>query len=180
MATVRLEKENMRFQPFDESLFPALVRAMHELDQHYFGARGASAEALSQSLKQGLLGADSGVQVLVALDGAEIAGLAPYSLLYPAPQQGGQLFMKDLFVRQAWRGQGLGEQLMRRLAAYAVEKNCVRFDWTTESGNQGAMAFYERLGAQAVTEKVYYRLSGAELQALAEPHSAQDGARSRP
>ncbi|MEJ6005161.1 GNAT family N-acetyltransferase [Paucibacter sp. AS339] len=153
----------MHIQAFDQSLFPALVQAMHELDQHYFGAQGASIEALTLSLQRGLLGADSGVRIVVALDGDEIAALATYTLLYPAPQQRGQLFMKDLFVRQRWRSQGLGEQLMRYLAAYAVQKDCLRFDWTAENGNTGAMAFYERLGAEHVTEKVYYRISGEAL-----------------
>jgi GNAT superfamily N-acetyltransferase len=169
----------MQIQPFDPRHFQALVRAMHELDQHYCGEQGASEKELESSLRQGLMGPDSSVQIVLALDGDEIAALATYTLLYPAPQQGGQLFMKDLFVRQRWRAQGLGEQLMRYLAAYAVQKNCIRFDWTTESGNAGAMSFYQRLGAEHVTEKVYYRLTGQALRALAgEPAHAPSASNS--
>jgi ribosomal protein S18 acetylase RimI-like enzyme len=56
---------------------------------------------------------------------------------------------------------------MQFLAAHAVKLNCVRFDWTTEETNPGAMAFYARLGAERVKEKVYYRLTGSALLALA-------------
>jgi ribosomal protein S18 acetylase RimI-like enzyme len=75
--------------------------------------------------------------------------------------------MKDLFVRKNWRGRGVGEQVMQFLASHAVSLNCVRFDWTTENTNTGAMAFYNSLGAEHVKQKVYYRLTGGALENLA-------------
>ena len=69
------------------------------------------------------------------------------------------------------RGRDIGEHLMKWVARYAVEKNCVRFDWTAEQGNPGALRFYDRLGAQRVEEKVYFRFSEAHLLAFA----ASDG-----
>jgi GNAT superfamily N-acetyltransferase len=83
--------------------------------------------------------------------------------------------MKDLFVRQRWRSKGVGERIMQFLAVYAVSLNCARFDWTTENTNAGAMAFYKRLGAEQVTQKVYYRLTGAALEALAKARVAREG-----
>ncbi len=152
---------------FEPAMLPALATALHELDQHYFGERAATHAQVLAHLQSRMLAPDSGVRVVVALDGGAVAALATVSLLYPAPEQRGQLFMKDLYVCSAWRGQGLGEQLMQFLARYAVQKNCVRFDWTTETTNPGARAFYEKLGAQAVPEKVYYRLTGDALLQLA-------------
>jgi GNAT superfamily N-acetyltransferase len=157
----------MRIQFYDQSLFEPLVTAMHELDEHYFGESATSRDFVATSLERGLLGTDSGVRVVLALDQGQVAGLATVSLLFPAPEQRGQLFMKDLFVCKRWRGQRVGEQIMQFLATHAVKHNCVRFDWTTEDTNPGAMAFYARLGAEHVKQKVYYRLSGAALLALA-------------
>ena len=77
--------------------------------------------------------------------------------------------MKDLFTVEEARGLGIGEAIMRYLARYALDRGCGRFDWTTEDGNARAMAFYERLGARRVTDKVYYRLDGDTLAKLAEP-----------
>ncbi|NJN36152.1 MAG: GNAT family N-acetyltransferase [Nitrospiraceae bacterium] len=157
----------MHLQLFEPQYFGALVAAVAELERHYFGAAAVEPSAIESSLRSGMLSEDSGVQVLLALDGSEVAGFATFSLLYPAPEQRAQLFMKDLFVRQQWRSTGLGEKLMKHLAAFAVQKNCIRFDWTTERTNKGAMSFYERLGALPVAEKVYYRLTGKALESLA-------------
>jgi GNAT superfamily N-acetyltransferase len=164
----------VRIQFFEPTLFPPLVEAMYELDQHYFGQAGATREAVAASMERGLLSNESGVKVVVAMDHGEVAGLATISLLFPAPEQRGQLFMKDLFVRQRWRSKGVGEQIMQFLAVHALSLNCVRFDWTTENTNAGAMTFYKRIGAEHVKQKVYYRLTGAALEALAKTTVARE------
>jgi ribosomal protein S18 acetylase RimI-like enzyme len=65
------------------------------------------------------------------------------------------------------RGQGVGRALMGFLARLAVQRGCVRFDWTAETDNPEALAFYDRLGAGRVAEKVYYRFDGDRLRQLA-------------
>ena len=156
------------FEPTD---FDALVVAFQDLGQHYFGSASPGKDAVRSALAEDVLGKASGVSIVVAKDGAQVAGFATISILYPAPGFKGQLFMKDLYVCSAWRGRGIGEQIMRFLAEYALSKGCVRLDWTTEGTNSGAIAFYERLGASRVQEKVYFRLTVPEMQALAaKPH----------
>jgi GNAT superfamily N-acetyltransferase len=157
----------MKIVFYDPTWFEPLADALHELDQHYFGQQGASREAVAAHLHREMLGPDSGVQIVLAADGQRVAALATFALLYPAPQQRAQLFMKDLYVCHAWRGQRVGERIMQFLAQHAMAKNCVRFDWTTETDNPRAMQFYERLGAERVTSKVYYRASGDALERLA-------------
>ena len=144
----------MRVTFYESPHFEMLVQAMTELEEHYFGDTAAPALAVRESMLKGLLAADSGVQVVVAVDHERIAGVATVSLLYPAPQLKAQLFMKDLYVCKNWRGGGVGAKMMKFLASYAVSKGCVRFDWTTENTNTQAMSFYESLGAARVHEKV--------------------------
>ena len=84
-----------------------------------------------------------------------------------APSLGGQLFMKDLFVAPEARGRGAGQALMEFLARLALARGCVRFDWTAETSNPAALAFYDRLGARRIEEKVYFRFDGEALRALA-------------
>lgn len=141
----------------------AVVDAFHELNCHYFGENAGAREAIHRHVVSDILGPESGVRIVVAMDGEVVAGLATISLMYPAPDERGQLYMKDIYVCEAWRGRGVGEQIMRFLARYAVSRQCIRFDWTTEDWNAGAMAFYARLGARPVEEKVYYRLAGQDL-----------------
>lgn len=151
------------FEPAD---LDALAVAFQDMGQHYFGNASPDKEAVRRALAEDVLGEDSGVRIVVVKDGAHIAGFATISILYPAPGFRGQLFMKDLYVCSNWRNRGIGEQIMRFLAQYALSKGCVRLDWTTETTNSGAIAFYERLGASKVQEKVYFRLTVPEMQAL--------------
>ncbi len=92
---------------------------------------------------------------------------ASYSILYPAPRLSGQLFMKDLFVSKRARGQGLGRALMVYLAREALDKGCLRMDWTAESTNPNAGRFYQAMGAALIEEKQYFRFEGEQLQRFA-------------
>lgn len=78
------------------------------------------------------------------------------------------LYLEDLFVRPAARGQGVGKALLKQLAALAVARGCGRFEWSVLDWNAPAIAFYESLGAKAQSEWTIYRVSGEALAALAE------------
>jgi ribosomal protein S18 acetylase RimI-like enzyme len=93
--------------------------------------------------------------------------MASISILYPAPKERGQLFMKELFVASDCRGKGIGTALMRFVARYAVAKSCSRFDWTVDRTNEDALEFYRQLGAQSEPGKLYFRLGGNDLERFA-------------
>ena len=140
---------------------------LQDMSVHYNGANASSLDAVRVNLLENILGPRSGVQLVVALDGAKVIALAAISILYPATKEKGQLFMKELYVHSAHRSKGIGESMMRWIAGYAVENNCVRFDWTVDAPNKEAIRFYEALGADHVSEKLYYRFTGSKLRALA-------------
>ena len=45
-----------------------------------------------------------------------------------------------------------------------MQRGAVRLDWTSETTNPRAVDFYDRIGAQRVTEKVYFRFDGDRLK----------------
>ena len=137
------------------------------LYEHYGMAEALTPEDVRVYVREQVLGPDSSISVAVASLGQTPIGLATFTVVYPAPACQGQLFMKDLFVDTAHRGSGAGHALMTFVARYAVDHNCGRFDWTTETSNPHAIAFYTRLGAEPVENKVYYRMAGGQLTALA-------------
>ena len=143
-----------------------LVRLFHAIDVHYWGKAAPSQAAMARHVDEAVLAYRS-CEIAIAEQDGHAVGLATFAVLYPAPGPGGQLFMKDLFALAAARGQGVGHALMGFLARLAVERGCVRFDWTAESDNADALAFYDRLGAGRVMEKVYYRFDGERLRQLA-------------
>jgi GNAT superfamily N-acetyltransferase len=72
------------------------------------------------------------------------------------------LFLKELYVREAHRGHGIGRLLVRRVVEVAAETGCSRVEWMTEQTNTDGQAFYTRLGNQPNTEKVFYRIEGIQ------------------
>lgn len=147
--------------------FETTADLFHELGLHYFGEQASDLAVVREHLRTRILGPHSGVRIVLVMEAGRALGLATIALLYPAPQEQGQLFLKDLYVARGARDRAIGERLMRWLAAYALEQDCVRLDWTSESGNPSAQRFYARLGAQRVEEKIYWRFSGEALREFA-------------
>ena len=56
------------------------------------------------------------------------------------------LYIDDICVDEAARGQGVGRALYEHILAYARAKDCYNVTLNVWSCNPGAMAFYEKLG----------------------------------
>lgn len=76
------------------------------------------------------------------------------------------LYLEDLFVTPAWRGAGIGEALLKRLAQLAVERGCGRFEWSVLDWNENAIRFYQRMGATVMPDWRICRVTGDALQQL--------------
>jgi len=77
------------------------------------------------------------------------------------------LYLEDLYVLPAWRGQGLGQQLLRHLAALAVSRDYGRFEWCVLDWNEPAIRFYERMGAERLLDWRLCRVTGDALARMA-------------
>jgi GNAT superfamily N-acetyltransferase len=103
----------------------------------------------------------------VAWRDGEVAGLASVAIAHPGFDLMRLLFLKELFVRDGFRGSGTGRGLIEFLAGYCLAEGIGRIDLTTEDGNEGAVRLYERLGAVRHGEKIFLRLDGDALRNLA-------------
>ena len=157
----------MHIDFFSPSQTESVADLLHDMSVHYNGANASSREAVRRNLLDNMLGPDSGVRLVIAEVDGRAVGMAAISLLYPAPKEQAQLFMKELYVASDRRSDGVGEALMRWIARYALAHRCVRFDWTVDTSNPRAMAFYETLGAMHVADKRYYRFAGDALARIA-------------
>ncbi|MEM6848042.1 MAG: GNAT family N-acetyltransferase [Pseudomonadota bacterium] len=151
----------------DHSVVAPLMMATEE---HYYGAPSGDWQFAHSWTQDGVAddsdAADSTLH-LAFLDDRAVA-YASVALVSPSNgPRGRTLFMKELFVAESARGAGTGEAMMAYLARLAVEKGCARLDFTTTDINAGARRFYARLGAREASEKLYLRLEGDALAALA-------------
>lgn len=77
------------------------------------------------------------------------------------------VYLEDLFVPEAHRGNGIGKALLIRLAQIAKENNCGRLEWSVLDWNAPAIRFYKSLGAVPMDEWTIFRLAGDALADLA-------------
>jgi len=95
------------------------------------------------------------------------SGIALYFTSYSTWRGHHGIRLEDLYVTPSLRGKGIGKALLAHLARIAVEQGCSRFEWDVLEWNTPAIAVYEGIGAQMLTEWRIMRLSGEPLQALA-------------
>lgn len=76
------------------------------------------------------------------------------------------LYIEDLFVKPSHRGAGIGKQLFAEVSNIADNRDCGRVEWWVLDWNKDAIAFYEKLGAEAMDEWTVYRLQKEQFQKL--------------
>jgi len=79
------------------------------------------------------------------------------------------LYLEDLYVQPAHRGEGLGRALLTHLGALAVERGCGRFEWSVLDWNQNAIRFYQKMGATLLPEWRICRVAGDALARFGRP-----------
>ena len=140
--------------PGDEDKIAALLA---ELALFYGGSPEGTPAERSAAVRGALFGTPPLGYVLLAWDGPDLAGMAAYSFLWPAAGLTASLYLKELYVAQAYRRAGVGRVLMDELSAIARRRGLSRVEWTTDTPNQDAQAFYAALGAKPLTSKIFYR-----------------------
>jgi len=95
---------------------------------------------------------------------------AAYALFfgYYSTWVGRGLFLEDLFVREAFRGRGIGTAMLAAVARAAVDEGCYGIRWEVLDWNKSAVAMYKNLGAEFPGQWRSVLLWGEPLKRLAE------------
>ncbi|MGA2085491.1 MAG: GNAT family N-acetyltransferase [Terracidiphilus sp.] len=104
---------------------------------------------------------------LMAEHDGQPAGFALYFFNYSTWMGRPGLYLEDIYVQPEFRGLGIGKTLLQRVAAIAVEKNCLRLQWEVLDWNTPAIEFYRTMGAEFMDEWRNVRVSGEALKRLA-------------
>lgn len=145
---------------------PLILRLIRELAE--FERLAHEVVADETLLGAQLFGERPAAEVLLA-EGAngEPAGFALFLQNFSTFVGRPGIYLEDLFVRPAWRKCGIGQALLRRIAALAVERGCGRFEWAVLDWNENAIGFYKKLGAKVMEDWRICRVSGKGLEKLA-------------
>ncbi|WP_426482215.1 N-acetyltransferase family protein [Chryseobacterium sp. R2ACT005] len=93
---------------------------------------------------------------IVAENNNSIVGMLVYYFLPYTAQNRPSIYLKELYVDENYRGQKIGEQLMKALRVEAEKNNCEEIKWTVAPWNKSGKKFYERLGANENTYWLIY------------------------
>ncbi len=104
--------------------------------------------------------------LIAECDGAP-AGFALYFFNYSTWLGRPGIYLEDLFVLPEFRGLGIGKNLLKQVAAVALEKDCRRLQWEVLDWNTPAIDFYRAMGAEFLDEWRNVRVSGDALRQLA-------------
>ena len=105
-------------------------------------------------------------RVLLAEWEGKPAGYAIYFPFYSS-FQGPVLFLEDVYVREEFRGKGIGIGLMAEVALIAQQQGVRVMRWEVLHWNQAAIDFYKKLGATFMDECKEVWLEDEALRQLA-------------
>ncbi len=125
--------------------------------------------ATEETIKSTLFGVRPAAEVVIAEWDGQPAGFALFFPTYSTFLAKAGIWLEDLYVRQEFRGRGIGESLLSHLAMLSLERDCGRLEWAVLDWNQPAIDFYSRLGAEAQDQWTTWRLIGESLKDLAQP-----------
>ena len=149
-------------QPADAALIFALVCELADYENLQ-----AEVDATPEALAAALFAPEPRLFCDIAEWNGEPAGFSVWFLNFSTFRGRHGLYVEDLFVRPAFRGNGIGKALMARLAQRCVEEGLARFEWAVLDWNAPSIAFYRSIGAQVMDDWKICRLTGTALQAFA-------------
>ncbi len=76
------------------------------------------------------------------------------------------IYIEDIYVEPAWRGKGVGRELLRFIARHAKARGCGRLEWSVLDWNEPAIAFYRKLGGRMLDDWRIFRVAGETLDEL--------------
>ncbi|GAA2419350.1 GNAT family N-acetyltransferase [Actinomadura vinacea] len=144
---------------------PAILRLVRDLAEYERALH--EVKATEEDLRTALFGEEPRVFAHVAEHDGEVVGFALWFLTFSTWLGRHGIYLEDLYVDPATRGQGHGKALLAELAKIAEERGYGRVEWAVLNWNTPSIAFYESLGARPQDEWTTYRLTGDPLAKLA-------------
>lgn len=123
-------------------------------------------KATEETLRNSLFGEKPCAEVLLAEQDGMVAGFCLFFHNFSTFLGKPGLYIEDIFVRPAFRAQGLGKALFDAMAEIAKARGCGRIEWWVLNWNTPAIDFYKRLGARPMDEWTVYRMTEETFNAV--------------
>ena len=154
---------NITIREGEEKDFPQVLTLINEL------ASFENAEdEVTNSVKQMEKEQDYFKCFVAQTDSGEIVGMALYYFAYYT-WVGKSLYLDDLYVKQDFRGNKIGANLLQKLFDVAKVENCKRVRWQVLDWNEPAIKLYKKMGAKLDPEWYNCDFSHNDIQEMKLP-----------
>ncbi|ENA27497.1 GNAT family N-acetyltransferase [Pseudomonas luteola] len=148
--------------PEDVPTLIELMRALAAFEDYLDGFR-----VNEQVLLNRAFGPSAQCQVFVAQWMSQIAGYAVVLEIPFTYDLRPTVLLKELYVVDHCRSEGLGQALLQQVAVWARAKGAGRLKWDVMVGNHRAAKFYERLGGLPDDKWLAYQMDSQTIETLA-------------
>jgi GNAT superfamily N-acetyltransferase len=152
-----------RARPDEAGLVLSLVRELAEYEKLLH-----EVEATEAMISEALFGSNARLFCDIAEWNGEAAGFAVWFINFSTFSGRSGIYLEDLFVRPALRGNGIGKALLVHLAKQCVANGWSRLQWAVLDWNTPSIEFYKSLGAVLMDEWTVCKVGGPALTALAQ------------
>lgn len=159
-------RASIRIQAATKSQAPLILNFIRQLAEYEKLLGEVTADVAR--IEETLFGEKPCAEVLIAFLGDEPAGFALFFSTYSTFLAKPGIYLEDLFVEPKFRGHGVGKALLVHLAQLVRERGGARLEWSVLNWNTPAIDFYKKLGAKPQDEWTMYRVTGENLEKLAE------------
>jgi GNAT superfamily N-acetyltransferase len=158
----------MQIRKAVEADIPNLLPLMRELAvfENYDKAFAITEEILRE---QGFRRSPPDFHCLVAEENNQLIGLAVYYFVPFTYRAKPNVILKELYVADGHRSEGVGRLLMKALAQEAERIGCGMIKWWVAKWNERGIEFYERLGAKIDPDWHEFQMSEEAFRDLAGP-----------
>jgi GNAT superfamily N-acetyltransferase len=143
------DSQMLLIRPAAVSDVPLLLRFSREFAEY---ERQPDAVVITEeTLTRDGFGPQAKFRSLMAEWDGEAIGYALFFGIYSS-LKGSGMFLEDLFVREAFRGRGIGRALLSAVARIAREEGSYGIRWEVLDWNESAIKFYRSLGCEFFDE----------------------------
>ena len=124
--------------------------------------------ATEKDYEESLFGPVPVAEALVAEDDGALIGYAIFFSTFSTFIGKAGIWLEDLYVREAFRPQGVGKSLLKALGKMAQERGAGRYEWCVLDWNQNAIDLYQQVGGEILEEWRIVRMDRKGIENLPE------------
>ncbi len=155
--------DDLLIRTAEEEDIPMILEFVLELAE-YEGAKD-QIRSTEEGLREALFTRKVADALIAELEGEPI-GFAIWAYSFSTFTGKPTLYIDDLYVREQYRGRGIGSRLFSFIAEVACKKDCGRMDWYCMNSNVSGMKYYHNMGAEEIDWFKVFRLDRARMEAM--------------